>query len=538
MHNNLFDILKYAEIKREDVQSIDEKEIIRIEKKLRTAEKLHEEVSRDEVERTLEALKNHLYFVKSIYADELLYKLFHGIRFEDRDFVPFYKREEELAGFQAFFSLYLEEDLLAEFKEMVMNEEFATLVFWQKARNLFSISFRHQFHQFLMNRLMIIKDTLVKRPSSWELSNKISYATSKHFYALLGEEDDVECDKLINEILNFYKLNSGYTKGRDFTDRIIHAMYHYKPNDSLWTTKLMMTGLTYAGSNRVGVIAFFVIAAVSIFIVYGLASWTSSGSNKNRKTGNYGYSVDEREMKDRAQKVVQYIQSRNINDFKKMHSGTIEIGQCDNILKERFSKLNGGGFDFVIAPAIGLRTGENLYVNPPAGNNFDQLRWSVRKGIKNIKVFNATGQQVLLFVYVTNCVPDRNDPAHCLKNTAYNEVYIAAGDTLEFDNDFDSLSFRTGAALYKLGVQKGKANSKADYSFCPFTSLDSVLYKHTFCSRDINAGLEGMLTLKKIEGAYSVTWKGAKEAIFHRNMNAFLKPGKTVSIRFMKRKVH
>ncbi len=531
MPNTLFDILKYAEIKREDFALIDEKEIIRIEKKLKVAQKLNPEISPDEVERALDALKNHPDQLKYFYTDELLYNLFHYIEFKENDFIPFYKREEELISYQTFFSKYLEEDLLEEFKMMVQDESFKDLVRWQKARNLFTISFRHDFHQFLLNRLILIRDTLETKPSSWELSNKISHATSKHFYALLGEEDDQECVKVIHEILKFYKLNSSYTKGRDFTDRILHAMYSYKPNDSALNSYITITSLSYAGSNQVGVIAFIVIFAVVLFSGYAYASWATSGSRKNKDRSDMGYSVDARNMKDRAQRVIQYIEAKNIGDFKKGQSGTIQENQCDNVLKQRFNKLYPMSSNPDIAPATDLKTGDNAYANNIQGSVLERLIWPIGKGIKNIKVYNGTGQQVLVFVYITTCVPDSDDGAHCLKNSVYNEVFIGAGETLEFDNDFDSLAFRTGSNLYRLAIKAGSKNPKVDYGFCPFAALDSVFYSHTFCTRDINAGLEGMLTLKKTGNAYSVAWKGPKEAIFHRNRNAFLKPGKAVSIR-------
>jgi len=513
MQQTIFDILKYADLKRDDFQNSGEMEVIRIEKKLKAAQKLNPELSMDAVEKTLNALKSNLKEVKFCYFDDLLYHLFHHLKFKECDFLAFYSiSKEDLAKMQVFFTKYLEEDLFAQFRSLFQKNDMEELRRWQQANILFPLNFRFKYHQFLKERLIYIKETLAQLPNYWELKSKIPYSKSKYFFELLGLEEDSQCDEIIYEILRFYSKNSHYTIGRDFTDCILHAMYNYRPNDNRMQAAILNTGFSAGGSNKVALLAGGGIVAFCLLLFFSLYKMYTPEPRPPQK---YIAPLDAfmRQQDD--------IKFKMHYAYRLREAKTISETECESDLykSDPFLRYEIGSRDFSyrITDNIDLKTGDNLY----KGGFFIQ---KIAKSDSNFLFYNNTKQPLFVMVYVSLCFNDKwNFYYPCEFPFAYNKIFVSPGDTFAFDYRFDSLLIQTSPQLKMIEKNYGKTK-KNYYSFCPFEKSDSQLYTKVFqCWQPIKA-INGIFSISKQSKGYSVLWKGSKETIYDKSREAFLVP--------------
>lgn len=504
MPQTLFAILKYAKIKREDVAGIDEKEIIRIEKKLKAAQKLHQQISMDAVEKTIDALKNNLTQIKYCYADELLYHLFHRIRFKEFEFLAFYYLQKEpLVQMQLFFSKYLEDDLQEEFKLLVNNKGFKELVRWQLIENLFSIFFKHTFHQLLMAKLHLILQTLQQKPSSWQMKSKISFATKGQFYKLLSAAEDPECEKVLYQILRFYSENGTYTKGHDFADSILVAMYDYKTKDIRLGLSITSTAMAYGGSNKVAV-----IAVASIFAFFGLIILFTWLHHERTYRPKAFVPKDTWEMR------IYMDDIKEINNSRQRQTRLCADTNCEQAFKYSdvlvlFESATSRSFPYTYSADNTLITGENIFKS-------GKYIYPISKNKNNMYVVNNTNQPMLLMVYIASCYYQKWEGYFpCKFPIAYNKVYVKPNDTLALDYHFDSLAIQTGKNLYKLNHNYG--DTKQIYAFCPITEIDSMLYNFTFGNKSSVRTIDGILSVSKSYDTYIVRWNGQSQALYDKS---------------------
>jgi hypothetical protein len=525
MSLTIFDILKYADIKREDTPLIDEKEIIRIEKKLKAAQKLNNELSLDAVEKTINALKNNLQEIKVCYSDDLLYHLFHRIKFKENDFLTiYYLKDEAFINMQSFLNKYVEEDLLAELKALFNQNKFKMLLKWQQINNLLPLSFKINFHLFLKDKLIYIHEILKKRPNNWVLHSKIPYAKKGDFYKLLNEREDIECDKIIYGILGFYSQNKNYTVGRDFTDALLHAMYKYKPTDIRLQSSILATSYNYAGSNRVAAIAIACILGFCFLII--LIFYLSSPASFSKTPRKYVTPQDE------------FFREHDKRNFKnhvihrKKESRVYQGENCDSmilgprIFGQHEPRLQKKSFD--ISTKIDLKTGANLYKN----GMFD---WTIVGSDSNVFIHNNTKQHVLIWVYISTCYYKEQQHFYpCEYPFAFNKVYVKPGEALPLHYNFDSLAIQTGTQLLQL--QRNNVDYKPmQYRFCPVTELDSMLQNTIFVNRFPKDAINGIIKLDQSPKNYAVTWKGMENTIFIDNEGNYLKPNEPFVIKKKKK---
>ena len=526
MSLNLFDILKYANLKREDTQLIDGKEIIRIEKKLKAAQKLNAELSLDAVEKTINSLKTNLQEIKVCYSDDLLYHLFHRIPFKESAFLTiYYLKGEAFANMQSFLNKYIEEDLLEEFKILFHQNKFKIILRWQQINNLLSLNFKNNFHVFLKEKLILIQETLKKKPNNWVLYSKIPFAKKNAFYSLLNSREDPECDKIIYGILKFYAENKRYTIGRDFTDALLHAMYKYKPNDIRLNSSILATSYNYAGSNRVAAIAMLCILGFSALVI--LIFYLSSPVSFSKTPRKYVTPKDE------------FYRDNDNRNFKnhffhrKKEAQIYKGDNCDSvILGPRITGQFEPGIrkkDFAITTQIELKTGANIY-------NYDQFAWPISSSDSNVFVFNNTKQNIILWVYISSCYYKEMNEFHpCEYPFAFNKIFIKPREALPLHYKFDSLVVQTGTQLFQ--VQRNNTDFKPkNYKFCPVNELDSMLQSLTFVNRFPKDALHGILQLNQSAKSYSVSWKGMENTIFINQEGNYLNPEKSFTIQRKKKK--
>jgi hypothetical protein len=514
MSLTIFDILKYANVKREDTPLIDEKEIIRIEKKLKAAQKLNSELSSDAVEKTINALKNNLQEIKVCYSDDLLFHLFHRIKFKENAFLTvYYLKDDAFINMQSFLNKYVEEDLLIELKELFNQNKFKMLLKWQQINNLLPLSFKINFHLFLKEKLIYIHEILKKRPNDWVLHSKIPYAKKGDFYKLLNEREDIECEKIIYTILSFYSQNKNYTRGRDFTDALLHAMFKYKPQDIRLQSSILATSYNYAGSNRVAFIAVLCIFGFCALVI--LLFYLNSPASFSRTPRRYVTPKDEFFRKHDA------LNFRN-HYLHRIKESNVYVGnQCDSIIigPRIFGQYEPGikKKSFTISNKIDLKTGANLHKD-------GMFNWTITSSDSNLYIHNNTKQHVLCWVYVSNCFYEEyNQYYPCEYPFAYNKVFIKAGEVLPLHYNFDSLAIQTGAQLFQL--QRNNVDYKPmNYRFCPVTELDSMLQRTILFNRFPNDAINGIIKLDQSPKNYSLTWKGIENTIFIEQEGNYLKP--------------
>jgi hypothetical protein len=519
MQYNIFDILNYAGLKREEVENLDAAGIIRIEKKLKAAQKSNPAISADAVEKTLSALKTHPEQLKYCYSDNLLYHLFHRKSFKNLVSALQYMDGEPLEKMQEFSSLYLEDDLFVEFQELFKGGSLKELARWVKARNLFSYGFRQKFHSFLAERLKLIKEALELKPGSSTLRSKVPWSTSPHFYTLLGAEDDHESNRIVSEILRFYSQNKEYTKNRDYTDRMLVAMYAYKPDDADFQARVSLTGLTSAGSYVVAFKAAGVIILVVCIIMFSLFKCMESEGPPARHVA-----VDPLELR------MQGMALTRLGNMLKDQARTQKDGNCENAFRRsdeliNFESAAMKSFDYQISDTTGLKTGDNVV-------KYGKYAWDVKTGDHNVSVKNTMSQDVLLTVFVSTCYFKKyNAYFPCEQRIAYNKLYIAAGEALLLDHRFDSLAVQTGARLLKAEKTTSQNISLKTFAFCPSSPLDSILYSHGFVNYRSLQSTGGELIIGRSGNEFSVIWNGKPNTMYSSRTREYLQKGKAIVIR-------
>ena len=516
MQHTLFDILKKAGLSREEILKLDEKELIRVEKKIKAAQQLKAGILPHEAERVLEALKRHLAELKQFYSNEVLYMLFHDISFKERDHFPFFMKGEGLEKMQAFFTAFIEEDLLAHFRALLEKNQFQKLMRWQMAQLLFSAGFRHGFNETIKGKLQLILDILTRKAGNWEFREKIPYAKSKHFYRFLDKIRDPGFDELIRKILSFYAANKDYTKGKDFHDSILVAMYEYKPNDEKLQGYITLTALSAGGSNKVGVIAFAVI--VGILLVIALCIKMCHKANR-LPPGAY---VPQTEWDQQRHKM----NVRNmLNDLKRKRynmARTYEDTACQRAFRNsddliRFESA-ATGFDYDVSTDVALSTGDET-----SSGKIEKRRTSDSM----FAVLNNTGQPMFIHSYHSYCYyPEWEAYYPCKYPYAYGRVYVEPGDTLFLDYHLDSFAIQTGTVLYRLSKRYEGGTVNTAYAFCPVTIYDSLLSMATFQVFAHTEIINGIFEISRKKDSYSVEWQGKNYALIYRKNGKYMEKGK------------
>jgi hypothetical protein len=108
-----FRVLEELGINRENISELDEKAIIRIEKKLKARSKMSGAYENQANENILSAIKKHHRAIECFYTDDMLYHLSQGKKFNDNQFIAFYPVDkEDLERVKLFFEECLADDFL------------------------------------------------------------------------------------------------------------------------------------------------------------------------------------------------------------------------------------------------------------------------------------------------------------------------------------------------------------------------------------------------------------------------------------------
>lgn len=516
MQFTLFQILKKAGLTREAILKLDEKELVRVEKKIKAAQQLKGDIMPDQAERAFLALKSHLAEVKQFYSNEVLYMLFHDIPFKERDHFPFFMQGEGLRTIQAFFTDFVEEDLLGHFRYLLEKNEYRKLIHWQMAQLLFSIGFRHSFNEALKGKLQLILDYLSRKPGTWELRQHIPYAKSKYFYRLLDKVSDPGFDEIIRKILSFYVANKEYTKGRDFHDSILVAMYEYKPNDSKFQGYIALTALSAGGSNKVGIIAFFCI--VGFLLIIALCVKMCHQANQLPPTAYTPRTEWEQQMHESDLRSMRNTIKRQRHAIARTYSDTA----CERAFRNADDMIRlesaATGFDYEVSADVSLATGDM-----PTGSKVEKRRMSDSM----FAFLNNTGQPMFIHSYHSYCYyPDWEGYHPCKYPYAYGKTYVAPGDTLFLDYHMDSFAIQTGNTLYRLFKTYDHGTVHTAYVFCPVTVSDSVLAMVTFQLFARSEVIGGFVEINRKKDSYQVEWKGKKFALIDKRKGKYLEPGK------------
>lgn len=512
MKRTLFAILFQAGLKREEILDLDEREVIRLEKKLKANQELWEGVSPEETERVTEALKRHLPQVKQFYSNELLYELLHGHDIDPYDYAPFFQEGEELERAQAFFTAYFEEEVLEQFKQFLSEERFLTLANWQLIQQLFSVSLRHALKEMLIAHLQLILSVLEEKPRSKQLIKRIPFATNPHFFILLDKIREPEFEEIIASILRFYTENASYTRGRHFTHELLSAIRKYKPEDDERQAIIALIEAFFGGTVRrfyykIGIIALI----LGVFFLYALSAFLPK---ENKAPVAF---VPKTSEERKAYAYRQEIRRDELNSYRSYHSYIRTGDSCPGSpvpVNETVEFTTPAEYSRKLTEL--LSTGENV------GKGMTSR---IEDSDSNFRIVNNTQEHLFAFIYVSTCKTASWGYLPCEDpGFAYNRVYIAPADTLSIDYRVDSLAFQSGTQLYR--IKEGSHYRNTSYEFCPVSKADSLLIFNTLIVPYPHRLLNGFLEFNESKGNYRLSWIGTQGAIFSRASGSYLESGK------------
>ena len=258
-----FRILEELGINRENIGDLDEKGIIRLEKKLKARSKMSGAYENQANENILTAIKKHHRAIVCFYTDDMLYHLSQGLKFKGTEFISFYPVDkEDLERVKLFFDECLADDFLEQVQRSFLSNQIVEVFKWHLTEQIFSASFKQRLSQLLKAKFEYIIETFKQMPSDDLLKQRINYARNKYFYRLLSFYKDEELNKLVFDLLSFYNNHSYFTKGHDFADSVLLHLNEYDRDDFVLGLNIMATTMNAGGSYKVMMIAILVLIVI------------------------------------------------------------------------------------------------------------------------------------------------------------------------------------------------------------------------------------------------------------------------------------
>ncbi len=512
---NFFRVLEELGINKNTIQDLDERGIIRIEKKLKARSKILGAYENQSNENLLLAIKKHHSAIICFFTDDMLYHLSQGKKFKEDSFIGFYPRDKsDLDKVRLFFDECLADDFLDKVQRSFQTNQIIELFKWHLTNQIFSASFNQKLASVLKTKLAYVIETLKQKPDSSVLKKRILYAKNKYFYKTLSYYKDDELTGLVYELMDFYNHNSSYTKGMDFADSLLLHLNEYDRNDIRLSLNIMSTTMNAGGSYKVMVIALLVIFSI-VFgpIIYMIATFKPSLPKP------YVMPTDFLEQRQATQQIyanravaksrIQFNYSNNIDSI-------IPHAEGGKIVQL-------AGYKFKLDSANSLKTG--TYLQKELRGSFNQILPLTNEQFYFV---NNSANPVILLLYFNQCHFKEYDVLHpCPYPFAWNEMYVKGFDSVALSASvLDYFSIQTGKNLVILTRSFERIDDYSDhyYLWIQPNKADTMLYKQNFVNTNVQHTNGGRLVLTSMNNSYQLNWIGKKKAILHKEKNEYLKP--------------
>lgn len=524
-----FRILEELGINRENISDLDEKAIIRLEKKLKARSKMSGAYENQANENILSAIKKHHKAIVCFYTDEMLYHLSQGKKFNDNQFISFYPVDkEDLERVKLFFEECLADDFLDQVQKSFASNKIVEIYKWHLTEQIFSASVKQRLSQLLKAKFEYIIETFKQMPTDPVLEQRIKYAKNRHFYMVLSFYKDEELSTFIFKLLEFYNQHSYYTKGQDFADSVLFHIHEYDRDDFVLGVNVMATTMNAGGSYKVMMIAILVILGIIFGPIIYLASTHKPSLPKpfqmpTEEGFGFGRDIEN-----------QFKANRNVVNSSIAYN---YVSNTDSlVIKSESSRMAQlAGYKFKLDSVIPLKTGDYL-IKAQKGSFNQELPQTPEK----FYFVNRTSNHVFLLLYFNQCMFKEFDVLHpCPYPFAWNEMYVKPHDYVALSaNVLDYFSIQTGKNLVLLSRTMEQLEDEPERYFLwvKANKVDTFLYRQNFVNVNAQNTQGGRFVLSASNNKYQINWIGKEKAIFHKEEKEYLKPNQDLVIEYKKKK--
>jgi len=503
----LFDLLASSGINIDSLQSADEQELIRLEKRIKATQKLNDSYPQELVVQAIDVLrrrKNALLFVLSEQTIQALnrgeFKYLFNAQIE-------FPTGNDLDEVKALFRSALEDDLREHLVALMRNNEWTGLYNWLKLTPVFS----QDLLTSLQRKLVDVVNDLIQSlaVSNWNGAQKtrFSFIGDIIFYQVMNRLDSSELLALIYQFFNasqsYYQQGVNLNEYSNFFDK----MSLYRPDDTRFHQIRKSVSLSpilkeiQADADSGGVGSVLKTVGIIVFILISLAR-SCNRMDSNRGNSNSSYDKHDIQEWKRAQKH----KNKRMMDFSTYQANLSSLkvfGNCDSV-----------------------KTGGHKRYGEPQLSDLEAVTGFILKGnlnLKNLKferrpvVFvNWTKQDLVVYMVLKteNPFESSNDPDLTTSLSA-GAVVIKAGDSLMVGPKIIRFFLHSGKRLYSYShTSSGQYQSLYNWAFCPISPLDSALIIRTFELYKDTKDSGGRIEITKNNKSYKLKWTGLSFALY------------------------
>jgi hypothetical protein len=524
-----FMILEELGINRDNIGDLDEKGIIRIEKKLKARSKMSGAFDNQANENILNAIKKHHRAIVCFYTDEMLYHLSHGKKFKGTEFISFYPIDkEDLERVKLFFEECLADDFLDKVQKCFSSNQIVEIYKWHLTEQIFSATFKQKLSKVLKAKFEFIIETFKQMLPSDRLEKRLNFAKNRYFYMVLAYHKDDELTRLVHDLLSFYNNHSFYTKGMDFADSVLLNLNEYDRDDFVLGLNIMATTMNAGGSYKVMMIAILVILGILFGpIIYLVSTHKPSLPKPFKMPTEEGFGFG-RDIES------QFKANRNVVNSSIAYN---YVSNTDSlVIKSESSRMAQlAGYKFKLDSVIPLKTGD--YLLKARRGSFNQ---ELPQTPEKFYFVNRTSNHVFLLLYFNQCMFREFDVLHpCPYPFAWNEMYVKPHDYVALSaNVLDYLSIQTGKNLVVLSrtIEQLEDEPERYFLWVKANKVDTFLYRQNFVNVNAQNTQGGRFVLTASNNKYQINWIGKEKAIFHKEEKEYLKPNQALVIEYKKKK--
>lgn len=512
----LFDLLASSGVNYETLKAADEQELIRLEKRIKAAQKLNTNYSQELVVQAIETIrnrKNALLFILSEPTIQALHLGEYEYLFSTKIDLPLGK---ELGDLRAMFLTLLESDLRELMMSLMRENEWVAVHSWLKLKPVLSSDLFHALQRKLVDLLSVLFYSI--REQNWDVEQQIQFRfiDNRTFYHVMNQLDCAELEALIYQ---FFNDSRGYrSKGINvkWYTQFLDKLSIYRPyDDHFHRSKQAVSGFSRTTGKSNDTSSPFKTVGIAIFILFSLVRLVRSCDNLNSDSRyTNGGSI---EQIAREQQRAEKQRLKNFMNFEILQVGLGSIwtfGSCDSV-----------------------KSNKQLRIAEPQLLNLDATTGQIIHGDLVLKgpsktrspvVFvNKTKQDIVAYLIVSAEVPELvpglvpNDP-NSMMGLSQGAVVIKAGDSFQIHTRIIKFFIHSGKHLYRYQYYSRGRKQPYSWAFCPLSKLDAELVRHTFDFYKETKESGGRIELSKTKSSYKIKWTGNQNTLYDRNVKTYL----------------
>lgn len=479
-------------ITRENLTSINTDEIIRIEKKLTAESRLNGVLTKNDISRIVNLLKDYPDVLQWLCHYQCLYGILVGV---DADLIDTVSRHppEEAKRIREALATYFYDDLLIYINLNFNAPDWNNLRVLVHYKELLPVSVHNVVFQRLQSKLDFGFNELKRHASQKDLDNNSRFLTDKQFFMLLSDVDLKYFERYINAIATFLKHNRALFANH-FLGAMIGAMRYFDGKNlqlDYYLRSILGNVVVETVSRRKPWSPYVGL----LFLLISILRFCANSGSTSYSNNNQNYTYDSPSA----------LYQKSTNEPNLMDSAKIKM---ERFVEARYFPLNyplNSWKASVVKPA--------KYANPFATDIFQSNSIGLRHDFQNLNLFNKTYKECIVIAYY----PEYYD-IYSRQYTSIQEgyppfmyaIYIPPGDSIKIDFKMTLLRFYMGRSLKEFNTYRNKLYpDSSDIKFAKYTPADSLLFSAPFIFNGEKLKSQSIIISQPSADRYQLQWTGS-----------------------------